>query len=157
MEKMNAHERMLALCKYKGMNRAEFERFAKMPKSSISHIYNHIAPNTLQRVMACMPEVNPLWLLLGQGEMLRTEEQMAERRKVERVGELEKRVAALEQELSSTRAGHAEALSAAKAENEALARRVQELQSLMEIQKAKTEAYYDIIRAMRLGSPEKPE
>lgn len=165
---MNAHERMMALCKYKGMNKSEFERFAKLPKTAITHIHDHISPNIFRRVMACMPEVNPFWLLMGQGEMLRSEAQMAQQRRLDHMDELEKRVAALEQELSRARAAHAEELSSARAvhteeqsraraENEALNRRVAELQSLLEIQKAKADAYYDIILALRPGTADKTE
>lgn len=157
MEKHLANERMMALCKYKGMNKSEFERFAKLPKTAISHIFDHISPNIFRRVMACMPEVNPFWLLMGQGEMLRSEAQMAQQRRLEHMDELEKRVAALEQELSRARAAHAEELSSARAENEALNRRVAELQSLLEIQKTKTDAYYDIILALRPGTADKTE
>lgn len=68
-------ERILSFLKFKNIQSSKFADEIGVQRSSISHLLsgrNKPSLEFVQKILIKYPEVNPNWLLLGQGEMLLT-------------------------------------------------------------------------------------
>ena len=66
-------DRILTFLKYKNIQSSKFADEIGVQRSSISHLLsgrNKPSLEFIQKILIKYPEVNPNWLLLGQGEML---------------------------------------------------------------------------------------
>ncbi|MDR1810516.1 MAG: helix-turn-helix domain-containing protein [Prevotella sp.] len=66
-------DRLQAVIEHRDITITEFERMAKVSKGVFAKaIKNNTGINSaaLEKIVACMPEVNLNWLLTGQGDML---------------------------------------------------------------------------------------
>lgn len=84
---------MDALAKYRHMTWNTFQICVGLADGTISHMSDTISAHVFNRVTEAMPEVNPIWLLVGRGEMLLTDQQAREREQQTRLANAEKTVA----------------------------------------------------------------
>ncbi len=62
-------ERLKEFIKAEGISEREFCRRVGVGSAYIQSIRKSIMPDTLQQITIQFPQLNPLWLLLGEGEM----------------------------------------------------------------------------------------
>ncbi len=79
MKKSTIKERILQILKSEDMNYSKFALKLGVQPSSISHIVsgrNKPSLEFLQKVLRKFPNINPLWLIIGDGEMFVKKEQV---------------------------------------------------------------------------------
>jgi phage repressor protein C with HTH and peptisase S24 domain len=67
---MDTKERLLLFIKSKGISQATFEKSCGLSNGYVNNIRVSISDKTLQKIALCYPEINPVWLKMGKGEML---------------------------------------------------------------------------------------
>ena len=67
-------ERLKDFIKFVGISEREFCRRVGVGSAYIQSIRKSIMPDTLQQITIQFPRLNPLWLMMGEGEMLLPEE-----------------------------------------------------------------------------------
>ena len=70
---MSVKERLIQFLNYKGISKSEFGRVIGVSNSFVSSMAKSIQPDKLKRITLNYPELNPEWLLTGEGEMIRNE------------------------------------------------------------------------------------
>ena len=65
------NERLKKFIKYKNLSVREFERKSGLANGYVSSIKYTILPEKLSQVSIQFPELNTVWLLTGEGEMLK--------------------------------------------------------------------------------------
>lgn len=70
-------DRLTAYLKYKGINKSEFGRMIGVSNAYISSIRKSIRPDKAERIAASFPDLNPSWLMTGEGDMLNHVEEKA--------------------------------------------------------------------------------
>lgn len=68
-------DRLNKLLKYKGLTSAQFADHIDVQRSSISHILsgrNKPSFDFIKKTLSNYPDISPEWLILGQGEMLKS-------------------------------------------------------------------------------------
>lgn len=70
-------ERLKEFIKSLGISEREFCRRVGVGSAYIQSIRKSIMPDTLQQITMQFPQLNPLWLMIGDGEMLIPEEKPA--------------------------------------------------------------------------------
>ena len=73
-------ERLKDFLKIKGLGQTKFEAAAGLPRGYVNNIRRSITPDKLQTICQYFPDLNPVWLKTGQGEMLKTEKKEEEPR-----------------------------------------------------------------------------
>jgi hypothetical protein len=68
---MLVKERLIQFIKYKGISKRAFCRSVGVSETYVSSMRSSIQPDKLQSIIAHFPELNPLWLMAGEGSMLR--------------------------------------------------------------------------------------
>lgn len=68
-------ERLKRFIKSEGISEREFCRRVGVGSAYIQSIRKSIMPDTLQQITIQFPRLNPLWLMIGDGEMLLPEEE----------------------------------------------------------------------------------
>lgn len=66
---ISVKERLKEFIKAEGISEREFCRRVGVGSAYIQSIRKSIMPDTLQQITIQFPRLNPLWLLLGEGEM----------------------------------------------------------------------------------------
>ena len=72
-------ERLKEFIKYLGISEREFCRRVGVGSAYIQSIRKSIMPDTLQQITIHFPQLNPIWLMMGDGEMLLPEEKPEEK------------------------------------------------------------------------------
>lgn len=72
-------ERLKKFVKFAGISEREFCRRIGVGSAYIQSIRKSIMPDVLQRITIQFPQLNPLWLLVGDGEMVYPEEKPEEK------------------------------------------------------------------------------
>ena len=67
---MSVKERIKVFLEYKKMSQAAFEKQCGLSNGYVNNIRKSISDNILQRVVLTFPELNPVWLRMGEGKML---------------------------------------------------------------------------------------
>ena len=80
-EIIGVKERLKAFIKTLPISEREFCRQIDVSTSYVQSIKNSIQPKVMERISALYPELNPMWLLLGEGQMLLGEESAVSRAK----------------------------------------------------------------------------
>lgn len=65
-------ERVIELIKSKKISIREFERLCNLSNGYVKGIKHSILPDKMRGITLQFPDINPIWLLTGDGEMLRT-------------------------------------------------------------------------------------
>lgn len=73
IENQTVKERLLTFIKYLGIGQAKFERECGLSNGYVNNIRVSIQPAKLQSIAQQYPELNPGWLMTGEGEMLRSD------------------------------------------------------------------------------------
>lgn len=68
-------ERLKYFIKAEGISEREFCRRVGVGSAYIQSIRKSIMPDTLQQITIQFPRLNPIWLMMGDGEMLLPEEE----------------------------------------------------------------------------------
>lgn len=68
-------QRLIQFIKYKGISQRKFENIIGVSNGFINNISKSIGAEKLYRIASAFPELNTIWLLTGDGEMLNTEKQ----------------------------------------------------------------------------------
>ena len=63
-------ERLLRFLQFKKLTKAEFERLAGLSSGYIKNFKGNIGGEKLENLLNAFPELNKVWLLTGEGEML---------------------------------------------------------------------------------------
>lgn len=71
-------ERLKEFIKAEGISEREFCRRVGVGSAYIQSIRKSIMPDTLQQITIQFPRLNPIWLMMGDGEMLLPEEKKPE-------------------------------------------------------------------------------
>lgn len=71
-------ERLKEFIKAEGISEREFCRRVGVGSAYIQSIRKSIMPDTLQQITIQFPRLNPIWLMVGDGEMLLPEEKKSE-------------------------------------------------------------------------------
>ena len=64
-------ERLTAYLRYKGINKSEFGRIIGVSNAYISSIRKYIQPDKAGKIASSFPDLNIVWLITGEGEMLK--------------------------------------------------------------------------------------
>lgn len=64
-------ERLIAFLKHKNIGQVKFAETVGLSRGFVNSISKSIQPKTLHRITEQYPELNPGWLLTGEGEMLK--------------------------------------------------------------------------------------
>lgn len=67
---MELNERLAQFTSYKGITVAEFERICGLSNGYVGKIRNAIGRKKLEDILSAFPDINRVWLLTGEGEML---------------------------------------------------------------------------------------
>lgn len=70
---MSVKERLKQFIEYKGISQRQFERSIGASNAYVKNIRSSIAPEKLTIITSVYPELNTVWLLTGNGEMLAKE------------------------------------------------------------------------------------
>lgn len=73
-------ERLKIFIKHLGISEREFCRRVGVGSAYIQSIRKSIMPDTLQQISIQFPQLNPIWLMMGEGEMLLPEEKPEEKK-----------------------------------------------------------------------------
>lgn len=65
-------ERISIFLTYLGMGQRKFEKECGLSNGYVNNIRQSITPKKLQQISLRFPELNPGWLMTGEGEMLRS-------------------------------------------------------------------------------------
>ena len=76
---MEIKERLLAYIRQKGIRPSEFERNAGLSNAYIQNVKNSIGADKLKGIISYYKDLNPEWLLTGEGEMLKSPSPDAEK------------------------------------------------------------------------------
>jgi transcriptional regulator with XRE-family HTH domain len=78
MESLEIKDRILKILNTENMSSAKFADILGVQRSNISHILsgrNNPGLDFLQKVLLKFPSINPEWLIIGKGEMLKQQKQ----------------------------------------------------------------------------------
>lgn len=64
-------ERLVLFLKHRGLSQGRFERMAGLSNGYVNKLRRNITADSLQRIVGAFPDLNPDWLMFGEGEMLR--------------------------------------------------------------------------------------
>lgn len=67
---MGQKERLIAFCESMGMKKAEFERLANLSNGYVNKLKGSIGDGKLNDILRAFPQINRIWLLTGEGDML---------------------------------------------------------------------------------------
>lgn len=67
---MGIKERLMAFIKNLGISRSEFERNCSLSNGYVNNIREGMGAEKLESVLRTYPQLNRVWLLSGEGEML---------------------------------------------------------------------------------------
>lgn len=65
------NRRLLEFINYLGISVSEFERKCQLSNGSVSKMGDNTRTSTIDKISKIFPELNTVWLRLGEGEMLR--------------------------------------------------------------------------------------
>lgn len=68
---MSVKERLIDFIKHRDMSVRAFCRYVGVSETYVSSMRTSIQPDKLHNIIAHFPELNPLWLMTGEGNMLR--------------------------------------------------------------------------------------
>ena len=71
IEKSSVKERLLIFLRYLGESQKKFEMACGLSNGYINNIKISISPSKLDKITSKHPELNPGWLMTGEGEMLK--------------------------------------------------------------------------------------
>ena len=67
-------ERIYQVIEYKRLSPYSFERSCNLTNGYVKNINEEVGSAKLERILRAHPEISPAWLLLGEGEMLRKDD-----------------------------------------------------------------------------------
>ena len=67
-------ERIYQVIEYKKLSPYSFERGCNLTNGYVKNINEEVGSAKLERILRAHPEISPAWLLLGEGEMLRKDD-----------------------------------------------------------------------------------
>jgi len=70
---MTVKERLISFIKYKNLSHSRFEKLVGLSNGYVNNIRVSIQPGKIERIVLQFPELNTGWLLTGEGEMLKSE------------------------------------------------------------------------------------
>lgn len=76
MKKSGIKDRIIAVLKYKGLNVNKASKMFGIPQRTLNRQVNEdgkVAMELIYAVLDFFPEISPLWLIMGEGDMLREE------------------------------------------------------------------------------------
>ena len=65
-------DRLIQFIAYLGIGQGKFEKKCGLSNAYVANIRVSISPKKLQQITQHCPELNPAWLMTGEGEMLRS-------------------------------------------------------------------------------------
>lgn len=73
MKELSTKERLILFIKKKGLSQGRFEKVVGLSNGFVNNISKGIGADKLQKILCAFPELNPSWLLTGEGEMLKND------------------------------------------------------------------------------------
>lgn len=68
---LTVKERLIAFIKEKGLSQSRFEKSVGLSNGFVNNILKGIGADKLQKILCVYPDLNSIWLLTGEGEMLK--------------------------------------------------------------------------------------
>lgn len=69
---MTVKERIILFIEYLKLSQSSFERYCGLSNGLVNNIGSSITARTREKISVKYPELNMTWLLMGEGEMLKT-------------------------------------------------------------------------------------
>lgn len=73
-----AKDRLLVFLKYSGLGQTKFEKIVGLSNGYVSKLKSAPSTDKVQMIISKYPNLNPSWLISGEGEMLKSEEAQTE-------------------------------------------------------------------------------
>lgn len=67
----NSKERLVMFLKYKKLSQGKFEKIAGLSNGYVNKLRRDVSASSMEKIVCAFPELNPNWLMVGEGEMLR--------------------------------------------------------------------------------------
>ena len=80
LQNQTVKDRLKEFIMFKNISTREFERTIDAPYGFIGNMQKSTSQEKIMKISHCYPELNIVWLLTGEGEMLRSEEEKAEKK-----------------------------------------------------------------------------
>ena len=72
---MSVKQRLIEYIKFKNLSQSAFEKIVGLSNGYVNNINKSISDEYLQRITLSFPDLDPVWLRMGIGEMLKTSKQ----------------------------------------------------------------------------------
>ena len=102
---MTVKERLIEFIKSEELSQSKFEKLCGLSNGYVNNIRKSIGDTVLQKIVLSFPNINPVWLKMGEGEMKRDHDTILDYKNdpgyIEALKNLHEKILKLEKDLSN--------------------------------------------------------